>query len=68
MKYQRQHDVSREREARIPRGDLLQNLFRSAWTSFRMHGHTFDESVTVATAVIRKDDPGFVPRILSAGE
>ncbi len=58
-----QWDVQRELNARIPRGSLEQNLFRARVWSWYSRGLSFEESVRKAAERVRRDSPGFAPRL-----
>jgi hypothetical protein len=66
MAHYKPKELQSELNARIPRGSLEQNLFRARVWFWRQLGLSFDESVTKARAHIRRQTPGFEPRLRGA--
>jgi hypothetical protein len=61
MKYEKQHRLAAELDARFPRGNLNQNIFRCAYIDHRQNGRSREESEALALALVMKTDPAFIP-------
>jgi hypothetical protein len=66
MPYERQNEIQKELDARIPRWlrGGPQNTVRQIVFNQRLHGKSFDESVEIAVALVRQQHPDFTPKIL----
>jgi hypothetical protein len=66
MAYAHQKRVGAEIRARIPRGitGSTQNIFRQYVTVYRLMNLPFDVSRDKALAMVRVQEPGFVPVVL----
>ena len=66
MPYDRQKEIQKELDVRIPRWlrGGPQNTVRQIVFNQRLHGKTFDESVEIAVAFVRQAHPNFTPKIL----
>ncbi len=66
MSYERQKEIQKELDARIPRGlrGEPQNTVRHIVNGQRLHGKSFDESVEFAVNFVRECYPNFAPKIL----
>ena len=69
MAYEHQKAIQRELDARIPRGlrGSKQNEFRFGVYFYLIQRHSFNASVTLARAMVRKMEPNFEPRVLLIG-
>ncbi len=69
MAYEHQKAIQRELDARIPRGlrGSKQNEFRFGVYFFLIQRRSFDASVNLACAMVRKTEPNFEPRVLPIG-
>lgn len=66
MRYELQKAIQQELNERIPPGPKgdLQNQLRHIVNCQRLHGNSFDHSVTTAVDLVRKLHPSFTPKIL----
>jgi len=66
MAYERQKEIRKELDARIPRWlrGGPQNTVRQIVFNQRLHGKSFDESVEIAVTFIHQNYPNFTPKIL----
>jgi hypothetical protein len=66
MPYERQKEIQKELDARIPRGlrGGPQNIMRCVVNDARLHGKSFDESVEFAVNFVRQSYPDFAPKVL----
>jgi len=66
MAYERQKEIQKELDERIPRGlrGEPQNTVRLVFNGQRLHGKSFDESLEDAVNFVRQSYPNFTPQIL----
>ncbi len=66
MPYERQKEIQKELDARIPRGlrGEPQNTVRYIVNDERLRGKGFDESLEFAVNFVRQSYPNFTPKIL----
>jgi hypothetical protein len=63
MKYEKQHRLRDELNARFPRrrGNIGQQMFRSCYYNARMHGYGMAEAIRSSVEAVRRYVPDFTP-------